>query len=155
MSLAVDAYSQRVFKGRTYAFDSSLYEKTRTVLVRARVPNPSGELKPGMFARVTLTLDTQPGALLIPEEAIVPRGNQTLVFRVVDNKAVMTPIETGSRKPGVVQVLKGLSATDRVVTEGHQKLQDGMSIIDIAMMQKTPAAAPPASTAPAAKGAYL
>jgi membrane fusion protein (multidrug efflux system) len=144
VSISVDAYPQRVFKGRTYAFDSSIDEKTRTVLLRARVPNPSAELKPGMFARVTLTLDVQAGALLIPEEAIVPRGNQTLVFRVVDDKAVMTPIETGSRRPGFVQVVKGLNATDRVVTEGHQKLQDGMGVVDVAAMQKKPSGAPPA-----------
>ncbi|RPI45399.1 MAG: efflux RND transporter periplasmic adaptor subunit, partial [Betaproteobacteria bacterium] len=58
VSLQVDAYPGRVFGGQTYAFESSLDEKTRTVLVRARVPNPGGELKPGMFARVSLVLET-------------------------------------------------------------------------------------------------
>ena len=146
VTLQVDAYPGRTFKGRTFAFESGLDEKTRTVLVRARVPNPGTELKPGMFARVSLTLDSLPGALLIPEEAIVPRGGQSFVFRVVDGKAVMTAVELGNRQPGVVQVVKGLSADDRVVTDGHQKLQNGTPVMDIA----TSGAKPPSAQGPAA-----
>jgi len=152
VTLQVDAYPQRSFKGRTYAFESGLDEKTRTVLVRARVPNPGGELKPGMFARVSVTLGVEAGALSIPEQAIVPRGSQTFVFRVVDGKAVQTEVETGSRRPGMVQIVKGLAAADRVVTDGHQKLQTGMPVMDAAA---GPGAKPPAATtaAPApAKG---
>jgi membrane fusion protein (multidrug efflux system) len=131
VTLQVDAYPQRTFKGRTFAFESGLDEKTRTMLVRARVPNPGAELKPGMFARVSLTLGSLPGALLIPEEAVVPRGGQSFVFRVVDGKAFMTAVELGARQPGVVQVVKGLGSADRVVTDGHQKLQNGMPVMDI------------------------
>jgi membrane fusion protein, multidrug efflux system len=132
VTLQVDAYPERAFKGRTFAFESALDEKTRTILVRARVPNAGGELKAGMFARVSLTLNSQADALLIPEEAIIPRGTQTFVFKVVDGKAVMTAVELGVRRPGQVQVLKGLSADDRVVTDGHQKLQNGSPVMDVA-----------------------
>ena len=149
VTLQVDAYPERVFKGRTFAFESALDEKTRTILVRARVPNAGGELKPGMFARVSLTLDTQANALLIPEEAIVPRGTQSFVFRVNEGKAVMTQVELGLRRPGLVQVVKGLSADDRVVTDGHQKLQDGVAVIEIAAAGTKP---PSAQAATPAKG---
>jgi len=147
VSLQVDAYPQRVFKGRTYAYESALDEKTRTVLVRARVPNPGGELKPGMFARVNLTLDVEAAALSIPEEAIVPRGGQTFVFRVVEGKAVLTQVETGSRRPGSVQIVKGLAAADQVVTDGHQRLQNGMAVMDVAA--GAPGAKPPPATSAA------
>ena len=147
VSLQVDAYPDRVFKGRTYALESSVDEKTRTVLVRARVPNPGGELKPGMFARVSLVLETFAGALLVPEEAIVPRGGQTFVFRVVEGKALMTAVETGHRQPGLVQIVKGLNAADRVVADGHQKLQDGMAVFDVAAGK--PPAVPAAPVTPA------
>jgi membrane fusion protein, multidrug efflux system len=147
VTLQVDAYPERAFKGRTYAVDSSIDEKTRTVLLRARVSNPGGELKPGMFARVSLVLDTFPNALLIPEQAVVPRGGQTFVFRVVEGKALLTAVETGNRVPGEVQILKGLNATDRVVTDGHQKLQDGMMVFDVKAAKPPPP--PPASGAPA------
>jgi len=149
VTLQVDAYPERVFKGKTFAFESTLDEKTRTILVRARVPNSGGELKPGMFARVSLTLDSQADALLIPEEAIVPRGTQSFVFRVVDGKAMMTAVELGVRRPGLVQVLKGLNVDDRVVTDGHQKLQNGVPVIDVAAAGGKP---PSAQAATPAKG---
>ena len=149
VNLQVDAYPQRSFKGRTFAFESALDEKTRTILVRARVPNAGGELKAGMFARVSLTLDSQADALLIPEEAIIPRGTQTFVFKVVDGKAVMTAVELGVRRPGQVQVVKGLSADDRVVTDGHQKLQNGSPVMDVAAAGGKP---PSAQAATPAKG---
>jgi membrane fusion protein (multidrug efflux system) len=147
VTLQVDAYPGRSFTGRTYAFESSIDEKTRTVLVRARVPNADGTLKPGMFARVSLVLESIANALVVPEEALVPRGGQMFVFKVVDGKALLTPIETGSRTPGQVQIVKGLAADDRVVTEGHQKLQNGMMVIDASKMK--PAPAPPGAGASA------
>jgi len=139
VSVQVDAYPDQVFKGRTYAFESSVDEKTRTVLVRARVPNPSAVLKPGMFARVVVVLETFAGALLVPEEAIVPRGDQAFVFRVLEGKVQLTPVETGTRQPGLVRIVKGLNANDVVVADGHQKLQNGMAVIDVAA-GKPPAA---------------
>jgi membrane fusion protein (multidrug efflux system) len=145
VSLQVDAYPQRAFKGRTYAFEASVDEKTRTVLVRARVPNPSGELKPGMFARVVLVLDTFPRALMVPEEAIVPRGGQAFVFRVAEGKATMTEVSTGLRQPGLVQVVKGVNAADVVVTDGHQKLQSGTAVIDVTAARPPAAQAVPAT----------
>lgn len=148
VTLQVDAYPERGFKGRTYAFESSIDEKTRTVLVRARVPNPDGALKPGMFARVSVVLDSFPNALVVPEESLVPRGGQVFVFRVVEGKALLTPIETGSRTPGQVQILKGLVAADRVVTDGHQKLQNGMMVIDASKMKPAP---PPSGAGPSAQ----
>lgn len=141
VTLQVDPYPDRVFKGRTFALESALDERTRTILVRARVPNPGGELRPGMFARVNLTLESQANALLVPEEAIVPRGTQSFVFRVIDGKAVLTAVELGIRRPGLVQVVKGLGAADRVVTDGHQKLQDGVAVMDVAALGGKPPSA--------------
>lgn len=147
VTLHVDAFPERSFKGRTYAFESSIDEKTRTVLVRARVANIGGALKPGMFARVSVVLESFANALVVPEEALVPRGGQVFVFKVVDGKALLTPVETGSRTPGQVQILKGLVADDRVVTDGHQKLQNAMMVLDAANMK--PAPAPPGAGAAA------
>jgi membrane fusion protein (multidrug efflux system) len=91
-----------------------------------------------MFARVSLTLDSLSGALLIPEEAVVPRGGESFVFRVVDGKAVMTAVELGARRPGLVQVVRGLGSADRVVTDGHQKLQNGMPVMDVGAIAGKP-----------------
>lgn len=127
--LQVDAYPEQQFSGRVYAVEPTVDEKTRTALLRAQVPNPGGRLKPGMFARVQLNLGTRNSAILIPEQAVVPRGNRNFVFRVVAGKAQMTAVELGSRNPGEVEVVKGLGKDDVVVTDGQIKLQDGMPVM--------------------------
>ena len=129
IALRVDAYPAQQFTGQVYAVEPAVDEKTRTAMLRARVPNPGGKLKPGMFARVVLKLGTRSNAILIPEQAVVPRGDKNLVFRVVAGKAQMTAVQLGSRAPGEVEVVKGLSMGDVVVTDGHQKLQDGAPVM--------------------------
>jgi len=62
------------------------------------------------------------------------------VFRVVDGKAVMAAVEIGSRNPGEVEIVKGLAASDVVVTDGQMKLQNGAPVM--VMSDKQPAAAP-------------
>ena len=81
-----------------------------------------------MFARVSLNLGARPNAVTIPEQAIVPRGGKTLVFRVVDGKAVLTPVQIGARTPGEVEIVKGLDAKDVVVTDGQLRLQNGVGV---------------------------
>ncbi len=65
---------------------------------------------------------------MIPEQAIVPRGDTLYVFKVVDGKVALTPVVTGLREPGIVEIVEGLAAGDTVVTEGQMKLRDGMPV---------------------------
>jgi membrane fusion protein (multidrug efflux system) len=102
-----------------------------------------------MFARVSLVLDTHANAVLIPEQAIVPKGQQSFVFRVVEGKAKLTQVTTGKRDAGEVEILTGLAANDVVVTDGQMKLQDGFGV----MTGPPPGAAPPTAGAPAAPAA--
>ncbi len=126
--LLVDAYPGQQFSGQVYAIEPAIDEKTRTALLRARVPNHGAKLKPGMFARVTLNLGTRDNAILIPEQAVVPRGDKNFVFRIAGGKAQMVAVALGSRTPGEVEVVKGLSPGDVVVTDGQIKLQDGVGV---------------------------
>lgn len=121
----VDAYPGEQFRGEIYAVEPSVDEQTRTVLLRAKVPNPGVRLKPGQFARVSLTLGTRENAVIVPEQAIVPRGQDFYVFRVVDGKARLTRVELGLRRPGQAQIVSGLDAGETVVTDGQQRLRDG------------------------------
>jgi membrane fusion protein (multidrug efflux system) len=125
---SVDAYSDQSFPGQIYAIEPAVDEQTRTVLVRARIANPDLKLRPGMFARVQLELGAREKALWIPEEAIVPRGQDLFVYRVVGGKADLVQVITGSRKVGEVEVIKGLAAGDLVVTEGTQRLAPGTAV---------------------------
>jgi membrane fusion protein (multidrug efflux system) len=125
VSIRLDAYPGESFPGRVYALETGVDDKTRTVLARAGVANPGARLKPGMFARVTLELGSRPNAVLVPEQALVPRGDKNFVFKVIDGKAVLTEVAIGSRIPGEVEVTKGVAAGERVVTDGQLRLQDG------------------------------
>lgn len=131
----VDAAPGRVFAGTVYAINPALDADSRAFALRARVPNPDRVLRPGMFARVEMPLAERARALVIPEQAIVPRGEQMSVFKVTDGKAALTPVRTGLRVPGKVEVLEGLAAGDVVVTAGQMKLRDGVPVV-------VPAAAP-------------
>jgi membrane fusion protein, multidrug efflux system len=128
LSVAVDAFPQQSFPGKIYALEPAVDEQTRTLLARARVANPELRLRPGMFARVQLTLGVRENAIWIPEEAIVPRGQDSTVFRVVDGKAELVHVRTGMRKVGEVEIMKGLAAGDLVVTEGTQRLAPGVAV---------------------------
>jgi membrane fusion protein (multidrug efflux system) len=125
LRLAVDAFPEQSFQGAIYAIEPAVDEQTRTVVVRARVANADLKLRPGMFARVQLQLGVREHAIWIPEEAIVPRGQESFVFRVVDGKVDLVRVQTGMRKVGEVEVVKGLAAGDLVVTEGTQRLAPG------------------------------
>lgn len=146
--LRLDAYPGEEFSGRVYAVEPVVDDRTRTVLMRARIPNKSNKLKPGMFVRVAVTLANRPNAIIVPEQSIWPQGRDTFVFRVVDGKAALTKIEIGNRHPGQVEVISGLAPNDIVVTEGQIKLRDGAPVM---VMPEPPAAAAPspAATPPA------
>jgi membrane fusion protein (multidrug efflux system) len=136
--LRVDAYPRENFTGQVYALETTVDEKTRTVLSRARVANPGARLKPGMFARVSLELGSRANAVLVPEQALVPRGDRNFVFKVIDGKAALTEVAIGSRTPGEVEITKGVAAGELVVTDGQMKLQNGSPV---AIVPEKPAAA--------------
>jgi membrane fusion protein, multidrug efflux system len=146
ISVRLDAYPGEEFRGRVYAVEPVVDERTRTIAMRARIPNKGFKLKPGMFVRVAVTLDSRPNAVVIPEQAIWPQGKDSFVFRVVDGKAALTKVDIGNRAPGTVEILKGLAANDVVITDGQMKLKDGAPVTVIGAP-----AAPAAPTAPAAK----
>jgi len=137
---AVDAYPAQSFSGAIYAIEPGVDEGTRTLLVRARVGNNDSKLRPGMFARVALELGTRDKAVWVPEQAIVPKGQDSFVFRVADGKAEMVKVRLGVRKPGEVEILAGVAAGDLVVTDGTLRLFPGAAVM---MMQDKPAAAAP------------
>ena len=100
---------------------------TRSVTVRALLANEDGALKPGMFLNVSLANDERE-ALVIPEEALTPEAERQYVFVVSEGKVSRREVRIGGRRPGSVEVLAGLSAGERVIVEGTQKVRDGASV---------------------------
>ncbi|WP_298722133.1 efflux RND transporter periplasmic adaptor subunit [uncultured Ferrovibrio sp.] len=128
IQVRVDALPGKSFEGKVYAMDPAFDPGGRAAILRARLPNPNKQLNPGMFARVSLIVEDRANAVLVPETALVPVGNDIFAFRVIDGKAVMTKLRIGLRRAGEVEVLEGLSASDQIIAEGGQKIRDGQYV---------------------------
>lgn len=124
----VDAFPGRSFEGEVYAIDPQVDPAGRSIAVRARIDNADRVLRPGLFARVRLIVDERPDALVVPEQALVPRGEQRYVFKVVDGKAALTPVQVGQRHAGKVEIAEGLSEGETVITAGQLKIRDGAPV---------------------------
>ena len=139
----VDAYGEQGFTGSVYALEPAVDEGTRTLLVRARVANPELKLRPGMFARVQVQLGVREKAVWVPEAAIVPRGQDSTVFRVAAGRAELVKVQTGLRnKVGEVEIVTGIAAGDMVVTEGTQRIGPGSPVMVLQGAPKPAAAVP-------------
>ena len=128
LQVQLDALPGKTFEGRVLAVNPLIDAAGRAVVIRAVVRNPDTSLRPGMFARVRLITRDAKDALVLPEQALVPQGDQQFVYRVIDNKAVRTTVEVGQRRDARVEVLVGLEAGDIVVTAGQLKLRDGAPV---------------------------
>jgi membrane fusion protein, multidrug efflux system len=137
------AYPDQDFLGRVSSVDSRVDPVSRSVTVRAELPNDEGLLKPGMF--MTVRLSREPAlALVVPESAIVPERGKVYVFAVVDGRAERREVQLGRREPGRVELLAGVEEGERVVVEGTQKVRDGSAVTEVQSV--TASAARPAKT---------
>ncbi|MDO8301064.1 efflux RND transporter periplasmic adaptor subunit, partial [Lacisediminimonas sp.] len=117
------------YKARVDAIDPQYDSAGRSALLRGRIANPEGRLRPGMFARVRLILAQRDEALVVPEEAIVPMGQKVTVWKVVDGKAIRTEVRIGLRREAKAEIIEGLQKGDVVVTAGQIRLsRDGMAV---------------------------
>ncbi|MBI5163338.1 MAG: efflux RND transporter periplasmic adaptor subunit [Magnetospirillum sp.] len=128
VAITADPFPGRTFPGTVSAIDPAVDQNGRAVLVRARVDNKEGLLRPGQFVRLALKVDESAAAITIPEEAVVPKGEQMMVFKVVDGKAMPTPVKVGKRIQGTVEITEGLVDEDIVVTAGQMKLRPGVPV---------------------------
>ena len=130
VDLKVVAFPDRKFSGVVYFIDPRVSRASRSVRVKANVPNPDGHLRPGMFANVALLVEEKPSAITIPEQALIPQGNKQFVFRVKPDSTVdLVPVTTGIRGAGTVEITSGISTGDTVVVAGHQKLGPGSKVV--------------------------
>jgi membrane fusion protein, multidrug efflux system len=124
----------RTFEGKITNLDSRVDPVTRSLLVRAEIPNPDGTIRPGMFMTVALQGDVTP-ALIVPEAAIVPEQGRAYVFVVDSNVAQRREVTVGRRKPGEVELLAGVKEGERVVVDGTQNVRDGSKVNDQSMAE--------------------
>lgn len=126
------AYADRTFSGRIANVDSRIDPATRTVRVRAMLPNSDEVLRPGMLMTVEVRSNPRQ-ALAIPEIAILDQADGAYVFRIATGEggrqsAEQVRIRTGQRSGGMAEVLEGLALGDQVVTEGLQSVRPGLPV---------------------------
>jgi membrane fusion protein (multidrug efflux system) len=125
------AYPDRTFTGVIANVDSRIDPSTRTVRVRAILPNSDATLRPGMLMTVNVRSNPRQ-ALAIPEIAILDQIDGAYVYRVVTREGAqaveLVRIRTGQRSGGMAEVLEGLNAGDQVITEGVQSVRPGQPV---------------------------
>ena len=127
-------FPDRVFTGEVDSVDTRLDPVSRSVQVRAVLPNSGADLRPGMFMTVDLKQD-RGDVLVVPEQSIVPEGLRQYVFVVADGVVEKRSVLLGRRMPGMVVIEDGVEAGEQVITEGTNKVRDGgrVEILDDAL----------------------
>ena len=125
----VDAYPGETFKGRIARVAPVLDPTTRTATIEVEIPNPGYRLKPGMYAKVSVTTDTRANALVVPRNAVIDLEGKRGVFVATDQVASFRVIEIGVEEDLRVEVISGVTENDKVITTGAGALRDGDRIL--------------------------
>ena len=128
LQVVLDAVPGKAYDGRVYAVNPLIDANGRAVVIRARVSNKDGKLRPGMFARVRLFTTESKDAIVIPEESLFPVGDDKFVYRIVEGRAARQKVEIGQRREGKVEIVSGLDAADVIVTAGQNKIREGATV---------------------------
>jgi membrane fusion protein (multidrug efflux system) len=129
VSFRVGAIAGRDFVGEVDFVDPVVQLPGRTILVKARVPNPQRLLQPGMFIEARLVTALRPKAVVIPEDAVVPLQGANFVWVVAEGKANRRQVGLGVRTPGFVEVTSGVDAGEQVVVGGLELLFPGAPVM--------------------------
>ncbi|UCG72658.1 MAG: efflux RND transporter periplasmic adaptor subunit [Chromatiales bacterium] len=122
-----EVYPESPFTGEVSIVDPRVDQATRSVTVIARLPNPDGLIKPGMFLTVDLQRERE-DVLVVPEQALAPRQGRQYLYTVEDGTAVEKEVSLGARAPGLAEVREGLAPGTLVITEGTQKVRNGAPV---------------------------
>ncbi|MEW6319853.1 MAG: efflux RND transporter periplasmic adaptor subunit [Acidobacteriota bacterium] len=123
-TVEVDAYPGETFRGRIARVAPVLDPATRTAQMEVEVPNADARLKPGMYARIRIQVETRQNALLIPVASLVDvEGRRGVFVANADDKAEFVPVEVGLQDGDRAEVRSGLQEGDRIVTVGATALR--------------------------------
>lgn len=136
IEIVADALPGTRFEGTIYAIDPAIDVNGRAIKVKATLDNEDGKLRPGLLARITVK-GIPRTAVTIPESALVPRGNDFLVYKADNGKAKETKVLAGRRENGFVEIIEGVDVGQQVVIAGQARLRDG---VDVEIVPTTSAA---------------
>lgn len=126
--LEVDAYPGREFTGKIHFLSPAATGQNRTFPAEVEIDNRSGELRPGMIVRVSLTRRVFENAVVVPRDAVLERDTGDVVFVLEEGSARQRNVETGPSERGRIVVLKGLAPDEELIVSGHRNLVDGQKV---------------------------
>jgi membrane fusion protein (multidrug efflux system) len=129
VSFQVAAIPGTNFSGEVVFVNPVVELPSRTIVIKAEVPNPERQLQAGMFIEARLATDIRPTAVIVPEDAVLPLQGQTFIWVKKEGKADRRPVTLGVRTSGWVEVLSGLEAGDSVVVGGTMMLFPGANLM--------------------------
>lgn len=123
------AFPGEIFEGNISGIDAAIDPVTRSILVRALIPNEDRRLRPGMLMTVEIIRGRR-DAIVIPEDAVIVEGRDTFVWVASDDgtTAERRIVITGGREPGYVEIVVGLAPGENVITHGGSNLRPGAQI---------------------------
>ena len=136
VSITLTDGNEYPYPGEVVEVDRELANNTGSLSMKALFPNPGGALIPGMFARVRLSGETIPNAILVPQRAVQQLLGKSFVMVVnKDNKSEARNVELGQQVGSYYVVTSGVTAQDTIVVEGLTNLREG---VDLAVTTVTP-----------------
>ncbi len=126
--LSVEAYVDKAFTGTITRLAPAVEVATRTLAVEARVPNESGMLRPGFFARGSVLTREDPTVVVVPADALMNVVGLNKVFVIADGKAQERQVRPGARQGGILEILQGVKAGETVATSNLPALYNGAPV---------------------------
>ncbi len=127
MQVEVDALPGEKFNGKLTRIAAGVDHATRSLLVEAEIPNPSGKLRPGYFAHVTGVMGEET-VLFIPRSGVYRYAGVERVFIVQDNKVTSREVKTGIEEGNFIEIAEGLAESEQVAVSAIDRLADGMTV---------------------------
>jgi RND family efflux transporter MFP subunit len=128
VSFRVQSYPDRPFEGVIAYVGPALRADSRALVVEAVVPNPKGQLQPGLFATASIELPARRPSVVVPASALRNEGGVFKLFVAKTDRAEMRMVQVGREAGGMVEVQRGLAAGERVVDRPAAGLADGATI---------------------------
>ncbi len=117
------------YPGHFYVANRQVNVQTGTIVIQGIFPNPDYILRPGLYAKIRVAADVQRGALLVPQDAVLETQGQSQVAVVdADNRVSLRTVKTGKQAGNLRIIEKGLTPGEHVITEGLQRVSDGMEV---------------------------
>ncbi len=123
--MTLDARPEEIYAGTVTRYATALDPKSRTMPTEIEIGNLKELLYPGMYAHITLTLESLTNRITVPREAVRPNGGAPQVLIVEDGRVKAVAIRAGYQDAGVVEVLDGLNGSEQVIVQGQNRVRPG------------------------------